>query len=162
MGSPRRPARPGFLQRRREVQLRRLDGRSQAEDQARHQRQRQREAQHAPVQVCVEWKLSRPLASSQVMERIPQSATSTPRISAGQGQQRALGQQLAHHAHASRAQTEAHRHLAPPCRGTRQQKIGDIGAREMQNQADHRHEYVERLRIPPPQRVKAARAFLQP
>ena len=152
----------GFLQRGREIHLRRLNGGSQTEDQPGRQRQGQREAQHRPVQACVKREVFASVGQQ------PGDRTDSPERhqhseqSAGQGQQRALGQQLAHHAQASRAQAEAHRHLAPPGRGARQQEVGDVGAGDGENQADHRHEYVERFGVAPPQRVQAARAFLEP
>jgi len=81
---------------------------------------------------------------------------------AAQGrEQDRFGEELPHHAQAARAQTEAQRHFAAAPRRARQQQVGDVGAGNRQEQADHRHQHVKRLGILTPQEVEPARAFLQ-
>jgi hypothetical protein len=63
------------------------------------------------------------------------------------GEKQALGEQLPHHPEAARAQAQPHGYLAAASRGARQQQVGDIGAGDRQDQADHGHQHVDRLRI---------------
>ena len=104
-------------------------------------------------------KFSRPFASSRVRKRMPQTANATPSAPPSRRQQDALGEQLADDPKPSGAQAQPHRHFALPGSRARQQQVGDVRARDGQDQADQRQQDVQRLRIRPAQAVQSARAF---
>jgi hypothetical protein len=63
---------------------------------------------------------------------------------AGQAQQHALHQQLAHQAPPTRSQRRAQRHLARSPRSAGQQQVRDVRARDHQHQAHRAHQQPER------------------
>jgi hypothetical protein len=66
-----------------------------------------------------------------------------PARAARQGEHRALHQQLAREAQAPGAERGAHRQLPAPGTRARQQKVGDVGARDEQHEADRGEERQE-------------------
>ena len=70
-----------------------------------------------------------------------------PKCSAERRQHHTLGKQLPHDAEPSRSQAEPDSHFAASRGGPCQQQIGDVRARDRQDQSHHRQEYVQRLRI---------------
>src|SRR6185436_2335943 len=91
-------------------------------------------------------KFVRPLASRSVRKRIPQLANITPK--APPSDARPAG-----------PQAEPQRDFPPSRRGARQQQIGDVGARQSQDQSNQRHQHEKWLRILAAQAVEAPRAF---
>ena len=109
--------------------------------------------------LIVKW--SSPFASSSVRARTPQTASSTPSEAAERGEQHAFGQQLPNDPEAPGADAEPHRHLAPPGRGSREQQVRRVGARQQQDQPDEQHQEQEGLRVVPAKIVQAARTIHQ-
>ena len=62
--------------------------------------------------------------------------------SAEEGQQQAFRQQLANDTQAAGPETQANRNLTSAGRRPREQKVGDIGACDGENQTDHGHEQI--------------------
>ena len=147
------------LQGRHHVHTRRLKRRSQSEQQTRDHRQRHRRAQHVPVQIRMQSEILAPVRQQNRKESNPPHREQYAQRAADRRQQQAFGQQLADHAESSGAQTQPHRHFAPPRRRSRQQEIRDIGACNGQDQPHHDQQHVQRLRILSPQRIQAGRAF---
>ena len=74
----------------------------------------------------------------------------------------AFGQQLPNQAAATRAERQAHRHLAVPRRGARQQQVPEIRARDEQHEPCGAEQHDERLGEAAAQRRCACRGGLQP
>ena len=114
--------------------------RRQSEDHARHRRDRQREQQHGHVDGDLG------LVGDRIRrhERQDDSQRTVGERRAGHAarhrQKHALGQQLPHQTPAAAAERGAHRHLPLPARGSREQQVRDIGARNQQQQADRAKE----------------------
>ena len=132
---------------------------SEAEQQAAEQRQPQRDGQHVPVQSGVERESLLSIGEQPREHTDAGDGDEDAERAAERRQQQALGQQLTHQAEPSGADAEPHRHLAPAAAGPREQQIRRIRARDRQDQADHRQQHVERLRVLPPQGVESTRAF---
>ena len=116
-------------------------------------------AQHVPVQVCVQSEVRAAVGQQQRKKPNPPDREQHSQSPAERRQQHALGQQLPDDAKPARAHAQPHRHFAPPRRGARQQQIGDIGARQGQDQSHQRHQHIQRLRVLPAQAIQPARAF---
>src|ERR1035437_3694458 len=106
-------------------------------------------------------KLSCPLASSQVIDWMPQYATSNPSsaptkesITLSVSNWRTMRQRPA-----PRLNRTAISRLRA---AAREQEMGNVGAGNGQNEDHHRHEHVKRFGIFPPQRIEAGSAFLHP
>ena len=74
----------------------------------------------------------------------------------------AFGQQLPDQAAAARAERQAHRHLAVPRRGARQQQVAEIRARDEQHEPCGAEQHEERLGEAAAQRRCAGCGGLQP
>src|SRR5262245_58562986 len=129
----------GFLQ----FDPRALPRRSKTKNDRRRQRKEQREAERRQVE--------RDLTHAREVRRQQsrQGVHAPPRQqqteqAAGQSERQIFRQQLSQHPPARRAQSGAHRQLAPPRRRPRQQQVGDVGARDQQHAADRAEQQPER------------------
>lgn len=84
--------------------------------------------------------LTSPLAKSRVRKRIPQSAKSMPMGSAERPKQNAFGQQLPDDPEPACSETQSQRDLALARNRAGQQQIGNIDARQGQDQSHQRHQ----------------------
>ena len=153
---------PDFLQCRREIHFGGLQRGGKAEDDAGGDRQREREAQHGPVQTGAQDGLSVAIAEQQGDEANAAERDEQPERAAAEGQQHALRQQLPDDAHPSRAHAQADRHLAAAGGSAGEQQVGDVGAGNGENQADHGHQDEQRFGVLAAQGVDAGSAFFQP
>ena len=154
-------ARSRLLHRRQQVLARRQDGRRQPEQERRDDRDRGDESQHRQVDLVVEERTPIGRHQEQQAARRPAGADDADRA-AGPRHQQALGEQLPDQAPAGGAERQAQRELAPPRHRPRQQQHGDVGARDQQHHADHRHHQQQRVAVVRAQRVDPDRAGLEP
>ena len=134
------------------------EGREQAAPEPDDQAHADREGQHPRARA--EGQLDRRLV---LVERREQAAADDEgQHDAGRGAQRGehdtLGEQLADEPAPSRAERQAHRHLALAGRGAHQQQAGHVGAGDAQHGGHHRREQVQRPRVGPAQPVEALAA----
>ena len=100
------------------------------ENNAADNRNQECESQNVPVHVVA------PDTLAAVVSEQPRDEANSPqrdqqtKQAAGQGEQHTLREKLPTSA-AAGAETEADRHLAPPCRGARQEQIGNISVQAM-------------------------------
>ena len=78
------------------------------------------------------------------------------------GEEQAFGQKLADQAPSTAADAHANRHFARARRRSRQQQVGDVHARDQEDDADHRHQDDERARVLAAERGRAAQRRNQP
>ena len=87
----------------------------------------------------------RPAGLTASSARTPSKAESHAENAAGQGEQHAFSQQLAHDARAAGSQCGADRELAFADGGAHQQQIGDIGAGDQQHQSYRAQHHQQRI-----------------
>ena len=136
-----------FLNRRVEIDARRLQRRYEAEDQAGQQRNRDGEGEHAPVDAdppAVEAD-ARDVARVQRQQRADADDTQDHADRAAGGRKGdTFGQELADDAAAAGADRGADRHLAPPDGRANEEKIRDIRARDQQDERDRADQHEQR------------------
>ena len=140
---------------------RRLDRRSQAEQQTGQQRNQRRKCQypqirpdlqvHAPA--AIRHHRDQPVAQPVCQQDAQQAAQCR--------EQQPLREQLPDHPPAPRSDRQADRNFALPRRRFRQQQVRDIGTRDQQHQRHHAHQDAQRLRETPPQFVEPVTRRLQ-
>ena len=156
---PARFAGSRFLERRHDVRPRRLERRSKPEQHARQQREPGHDDQHVPVQFRAQGEVLTSIRQQQRQETDAPDGEHDTQRAAEHGEQDALGEELADDPKPSGPQTQAECDFAPAGGRARQEEVGDVRARDAEDEAHQRQEDVERLRIGPPQAVEAARAF---
>ena len=72
-------------------------------------------------------------------------ASTRPSAPPSAGEQQALGQHLPRQPPPAGADGRAHRQLALPADGARQQQVGDVDAGHQQHDAHRRHQHDERM-----------------
>ncbi len=150
-GDQRLPQAPGARRGRRipaaqrfvEVDLRRGQGREQAEEDAAHQRGAEREGEHRAVDAHL--LRARQIARSGREQQIdsPECEQHAQRA-AEQGEEEALDQHLPHQPRPAGAQRRAHRQLALPRGRARQDEVSHVGAGHQENQHHRAEEHPER------------------
>ena len=133
--------RPGLFQRGRRTGARH-QRRQRAKGEAGQDRQAQREQEHRHVDVDV----ARPRGEAPDERREP--AEHQPRHdesehAAAEGEQHALGEQLARQLSASSAERHAQRQLALAMQRPREREAGDVGAREQQDEQRGAHDHQQ-------------------
>src|SRR5205085_11044834 len=121
-------AAPALLERVVEVNVRGLERGREAEDDARQQRDAEREEHHARVQAYLG--RARNLVAVELQEEVDaphrEQESEAP---AHEREQNALRQKLTHDAPAARAQSSAHGYLLLPHGRAREHEVRDVGAR---------------------------------
>ena len=127
-----------------QLDARDLQRRCEAEDEARHQRDRQREAQNGGVDP--DFVEPRQVGRRQSHEtKHAQPGEPHAADTSHERQQRALGEKLTDQSSAGRAYRRAHDHFTLASGRPCEQQVRDIGARDQQHEADGREQDVERL-----------------
>ena len=114
-----------------------------------------------PVQFGVQGDALRTAGQQQSKKTNSPNCEEYPPNTSQQCEQNAFGQQLTEDPQPSCTHAQTQRDFVLARSGARQQQIGDIGARDRQNQSDERHQYVQRLGKLPPQGVQPGRPFLE-
>ena len=153
---------PNLLQRRHQIDAGSLNRRGQPEHQSGEDRKRERHAQHVPVQLRVQREVFAAVGEQEREHADAPRGEQQAEHATDRGEHHAFGQKLSNDPHPAGADAEPHSDFAPPRRRARQQQVGDVGARNQQNQARHRHQDVDRLRVSPPEAVQTRAAFQDP
>jgi hypothetical protein len=132
-----------------------------AKEQAANHGECRRHSQHVPVQFRVQRKALLTAREQKRQRSHTPDCKRYPERSAQRRQHHALRQQLPHDAEPSRPQAEPDRHFAASRRGPCQQQIGDVRARDRQDQSHHRQEHVQRLGVLSPQTAQTGGAGIQ-
>ena len=151
LSQEQRPAGAGdrahrVLQRRPRIGPARAQRRQQPEDDASQARQAEGERQNSQIRfgtdeerLPVGWDERQQTLRQHERERQAGHA-------AGERQDQALDEQLAHQPAARRAEREAHGNLLLPHEASSDQQVRHVGARDEEHQADHAHQHDERRR----------------
>ncbi len=121
----------------------RVQRRRETENQARRERHQQRESQYRQVDGdlgLVGNRIRRHEREDDVQRAVGERRSDD---GTGDGEDDALGEELSHEPPAATAKCRAHGHLALPARGSRQQQVRDVGARDQQQQAHGAKEHPE-------------------
>lgn len=105
------------------------------------------EAEHAPVERQVERRGRAPCCDPRDDDAVGPAREERAECRADEREQDAFGEQLAHDARAARAERHADRDLALARGAARDQQIGDVRARNEEDQGDGRHEQPQRMRV---------------
>ena len=155
---PREHAGASILERGHQRRPRRLDGRYEPEQQAADQRQPHRDHQHRPVDAGLQRQGLIAVGEQRREQACAADRDRDPQCTADRRQHQAFSEQLTDQTKAPGADAEPHGDFALSCGRARQQQIGDIGARDRENQRDDRLQQVQRFRVPSSQRVQPAAA----
>ena len=118
-------------------------------------------AQHVPVQFRVQRKVLLPVGEQKRQRSHAPDRKQDPECSAERRQHHTLGKQLPHDAEPSRSQAEPDSHFAASRGGPCQQQIGDVRARDRQDQSHHRQQHVQRPGILAAQTAQTGGAGIQ-
>ena len=92
-----------------------------------------RETEHPPVGLRIQVNRKRKWRKQRDQDIAKAIGENNATDAANQAEQNAFGEQLSHDTPASRSKRQTNGHLALPGSGSRQQQIGDVGARDQQN-----------------------------
>ncbi len=138
-----------------------MERRHNSEQHATQQRETERDEEHLPVQLGMEREPFLTVRQQSGQHTHTSHRDGDTGRAAQHGEQRALGQQLAYHPQSTRAQAESYRHLARARRRAGQQEVGRVRARDGEEQANHRQQHIQRLRILAAKAVESARPFFE-
>ena len=138
-----------------------MEGGGEPEDQAAQARQAQCDEENVPVQLGVKREALLAVGEEASQQADAGNRDQDAERAGKKGEQNALGQELADQPEPSGADAETHRHLAAAGRGTCEQEVRRVRARDRQNQPHHDEQHIERLRVLPAQRVESPCAVLE-
>ena len=130
-------------QRRHDVDARSLQGRREPEEKSGRERQQRREQQHAPVDgdLVHPWNVAR---ADRGQGPLQHEGEADAQDAAADGEQHALRQELPGKTPRPRAERGADGELALTPGAARQEKVGDVGSGDEQDEPDRRRQHEER------------------